>query len=207
MKRDLERRLEAVSDFSDPSAALEQYRTPAGLAAHVLHLASLHDDLQGRTVVDLGTGTGMLAIGAALAGASRAVGLEVDDGPLEQAAENESRVDPPLSIDWLNADATHPPLCVTDATVVMNPPFGAQRGQRHADREFLETTADLASVSYSIHNAGSQDFVEAFADDHGARVTHAFQAAFDLPHQFSFHESATQTLDAEVFRIVWDDVR
>jgi putative methylase len=35
-------------------------------------------------------------------------------------------------------------------------------------------------------------------------VTHAFAAELDLDHQFPFHDEATKTVDAEVFRIVWE---
>jgi putative methylase len=204
MKRELARRLESVSDFADPSVDLEQYRTPTELAATVVHLASLHDDLAGRTVVDLGSGTGMLALGAAHAGPDRVVGIEIDDGAIRQARENEREMDPPTAVDWIRADATRLPLSIDDATVLMNPPFGAQDGQRNADRQFLSAAVSIAAVTYSIHNAGSQSFVESFAADNGGEVTHAYEAAFDIPRQFTFHRDATRTVQTEVFRIDWD---
>ena len=85
----------------------------------------------------------------------------------------------------------------------MNPPFGAQTGNEHADRAFLATAADIADVSYSIHNADSADFVEAFAADNAGEVTHAFRAEFDLPKSFDFHEDDRRHIDVEVFRIDW----
>lgn len=202
-RRTLARRLEAVADFSDPSPSLEQYLTPADLAAHVCHLAGLQGDLE-RPVVDLGTGTGMLAIGAALAGANRVIGLDADRAALDAARENERRVGPPGRIDWVRADIAHVPLALGEATVLSNPPFGAQRGNRHADRAFLEAARDLASVSYTIHNEGSQAFVDSFAADEGGDVTHAFRAPIPIEHRFAFHEEEETTLEAEIFRIAWD---
>jgi putative methylase len=202
VKRALEQRLAAVRGFDDPSAALEQYPTPAELAAHILHLADLQGDLAGRTVVDLGTGTGMLALGAATRNPERVVAVERDSGALEVAHENEVTVDPAVPVDWVLGDAARAPLSEVD-TVVMNPPFGAQRGQRHADRAFLGTAASVAAVSYSIHNAGSKSFVESFASDEGGEVTHAFAAEFDVDKQFAFHTSERATLDVEVFRVEW----
>ncbi|ERG88840.1 MAG: methyltransferase small domain protein, partial [halophilic archaeon J07HX5] len=67
-KSGLTQRLGVVAGFSNPRAALEQYRTPPRLAAEIVHLADLQDDIAGRTVLDLGCGTGMLALGAALRG-------------------------------------------------------------------------------------------------------------------------------------------
>ncbi|SEW32544.1 METTL5 family protein [Natrinema salifodinae] len=211
-RRTLARRLESVDDFSDPSASLEQYLTPSELAAHLCHLAGLQGDLD-RRVVDLGTGTGMLAIAASLSGADRVAGLDVDPDALRLARRNEravrdesggDRARGSRAIAWLRGDVTRHPFSITDATVLSNPPFGAQRGNRHADREFLETAREIGAVSYTIHNEGSQDFVESFAADEGGTVTHAFRAEFPIAKRFEFHTEAETTLDAEVFRIEWE---
>lgn len=204
-RRTLARTLERLEDFADPSVALEQYLTPPDIAAHVCHRARLFDDLEG-WVLDLGTGTGMLAIAAALSGADRVVGVDVDPDALALARANADRIDADTgeSLEWLLGDVTRPPFSITDATVVSNPPFGAQRNSRHADRAFLETTSSIASVSYTIHNEGSQEFVESFAADAGGKVTHAFRAAFPIERRFEFHTEAEATLEAEVFRIEWD---
>jgi putative methylase len=86
----------------------------------------------------------------------------------------------------------------------MNPPFGAQNANEHADRAFLATAARMATVSYSVHNADSSNFVESFADDNGGAVTRAYGAELDLPRRFEFHDADSRTVDAEVFRIAWD---
>ncbi|RLM53651.1 methyltransferase domain-containing protein [Halobellus sp. Atlit-31R] len=203
-KSALETQLAVVAGFEDPRADLEQYPTPPELAAHVVHVADLNGDVEDRLVVDLGTGTGMLALGAALRGPARVVGLDVDRTALTTAVANRRRVGTKTPIDWVHADATRAPLCPDEpTTVLMNPPFGAQRGNEHADRAFLETAARLADVSYSVHNGGSQAFVESFAADHGGEVTHAFRATFSLERQFAFHEADSKELDAEVYRIEW----
>jgi len=202
VKRALARRLATVETFPDPDPALEQYPTPADLAAHLVALADLHDDLTGRTVADLGAGTGMLALAAATRSPERVLAVELDAGALQVARENERRVDPETSVDWLRGDATRPPLSSVD-TVVANPPFGAQRGNEHADRAFLAAAADIAAVSYSVHNAGSREFVESFASDRAGEVTHAFAADFPVSAQFDFHTSDREVLDVEVFRVEW----
>ena len=207
-RRTLARRLESIEDFSEPSAALEQYLTPPELAAHLCHLAGLQGDFD-RRVVDLGAGTGMLAIAASLSGVDRVAGIDVDPDALAVARRNERAVGPDRDgsggsgIQWLRGDAARHPFSLTDATVLSNPPFGAQRGNRHADRSFLETASEIGAVSYTIHNEGSQTFIESFAADEGGDVTHAFRAEFPLPKQFAFHTEARETLEAEVFRIEW----
>ena len=203
-KRSLATKLGVVAGFEDPRLALEQYPTPPDLAAHVVHLADLHGDVDGRTVLDLGTGTGMLALAAALRGPARVFGVELDRAALTTATVNERRVAASAPVHWVQADATRLPLDVPDpVTVVMNPPFGAQDGSRSADRGFLATASRVAAVSYSVHNAGSREFVEAFAADNGGEVTHAFAADFSIDATFDHHTDESREIDAEVYRIDW----
>lgn len=203
-KRQLAQQLGVVVGFDDPTADLEQYRTPPAVASHLIHLADLNDDLEGRTVIDLGCGTGMLALGAALRGPARVIGIDLDPAPLETARENRQRVGTTTEVAWLRGDATRAPLCPDDpVTVVMNPPFGAQSGNEHADRAFLETATAIAEVSFSIHNAGSADFIEQFAGDNGGAVTAAYRSSFALPRQFDFHGADEREIDVELFRIEW----
>ncbi|MCU4753382.1 METTL5 family protein [Halobacteria archaeon AArc-curdl1] len=249
-RRTLERQLESVADFSDPRAPLEQYLTTPTIAAHIAHLAAMHDDVAGTTVIDLGTGTGMLALAIGQYGPERVIGLDIDRAALQTARANEHRVRAALedngkkgphanadrtqpNYEWVQADVRTLPLCLessrwdrTESTrkrstssavtidtdqapvvVVSNPPFGAQRGNRHADRPFLEEASVLADVSYTIHNAGSQEFVESFATDHGGTVTHAFQAILEVGHRFEFHDDEQADLETEVYRIKWDQAQ
>jgi len=69
--KQLEMILQRVGGFPRPQAALEQYQTPAPLAARLLYHALMKGDIEGKQVCDLGCGTGILAIGAALLGRNR----------------------------------------------------------------------------------------------------------------------------------------
>ncbi|MFB6121071.1 MAG: METTL5 family protein [Halobacteriaceae archaeon] len=199
----LERRLDSAAGFADPQVSLEQYPTPADVAAHLLHFAAMQGDLAGRTVVDLGAGTGVLALGAACLGPARVIALERDADALATARENEPRIAPDAPVTWVRGDAVRPPFDTDDATVVMNPPFGAQTGREGADRAFLASAGDIAAVSHSIHNAGSRDFVESFAADNGGTVTHAFRVRLALDRQFAFHEADRREVPALAVRIEW----
>lgn len=205
-RRGLAQQLGVVAGFDNPTAALEQYPTPPELAATLIHTADLRGDIDGRTVVDLGTGTGMLLLGAALRGPRRGIGVDIDRSALLTARKNEQRLSTPPPLTWLQADINKLSLTPTRATttVVMNPPFGAQRNNEHADRAFLAAAGTLATVSYSVHNAGSQSFVESYVADNNGQVTDAFAAELDIDRQFAFHTDSTTTIDAEVYRIEWD---
>ncbi len=199
-RRTIERRLEAVEGFADPDPAREQYATPADVAAHLAFLAATRGDLD--RVLDLGAGTGMLALGAALAGADRVVGVEADPSALAVARANTDRMAPPIEPAWVLGDATRPPVAGR-WTVLANPPFGAQRGNEHADRAFLAAASEVASVSYTLHNTGSREFVESFAADNGGTVTAAFAVELEVQRQFGFHTAERATIEGEAFRIEW----
>lgn len=203
-KKQLVQQLGVVAGFEDPAVDLEQYRTPPGLAAHLIHTADLRGDIENRTVLDLGCGTGMLGLAAALRGPSAVVGVDIDPEPLSTARENERRVGTTTPLGWVLGDVTRLGLSPSGpTTVVTNPPFGAQTGNEHADRRFLAAAARVADTSYSLHNAGSREFVEAFVTDQGGTVTHAYAADLAVPQSFEFHEADRQVIDVELFRTDW----
>ncbi|ERG91209.1 MAG: putative RNA methylase [Haloquadratum walsbyi J07HQW1] len=210
-KASLETELAVVAGFNSPQVELEQYLTPPEIAAHIIHIADLQNDIGDRTVIDLGTGTGMLALGAAFRAPNQIIGIDRDRSALQIAKTNQSRVGIMTAIEWVLADVTQSFLCPQtthgndSVTVVMNPPFGAQHGQKHADRAFLTTAAQIADVSYSIHNSGSQSFIESFVADVGGTTTHAFEASFNLDRQYEFHAAESANIDTEVYRIEWTD--
>ena len=200
----LERVLSQARGYEHPRIDLEQYPTPAELAARLVHHAALRGDITDRIVVDLGSGPGVLAIGCAFRSPAQIIGIEIDPAAIAISRENVDRLDPPDRIEWIHGDALTPPLRPASIdTILMNPPFGAQRENVHADRAFLERAAELASVSYSFHNAGSRQFIDAFVTDRGGTVTEAFAATFDLARQYTFHDADVVEIDVECYRIEW----
>ena len=134
--RHLEMRLERLQGFDRPRTSLEQYQTPAPVAARLLHHAAMQGAIEGRRVCDLGCGTGVLACGAALLGASAVTGVDIDPAAIEIARRNADMLG--VTVAFIVADIRNPDIDwagLACDTVVMNPPFGAQRA--HADRPFI----------------------------------------------------------------------
>ena len=157
----LEMTLQQLKGFLRPRAALEQYQTPAPLAARLLYHALMKGDIAGRAVTDLGCGTGMLAIGAALLGAGPVTAVEIDEEAVRVGKANAGMLN--ADVEFIIADVKNPALPGRIGrcdTVVMNPPFGAQKA--HADRPFIDCALAIAPVTYSIFNAGSIPFVGAY---------------------------------------------
>jgi putative methylase len=179
--RHLEMALERLEGFSAPSVQLEQYRTPAPLGARLLYHACMRGDIRGRSVCDLGCGTGVLAIGAALLEARRVAGIDIDPGAVDAAKRNAERLG--LSIAFSIADVRSASDTAGGPfdTVVMNPPFGAQK--RHADRPFIDAALTIGDAVYAIFNAGSLPFVETYV--HGrAIIEETVACSLVLPHTF-----------------------
>jgi putative methylase len=192
-KKQLEILLERLVGFKNPSPEMEQYATPASVAADMLYLAYLRGDL--RVVCDLGTGTGILAIGAALLGA-QAIGVDIDMQALKVARANAARMG--VEVDFVRSDISSIILRGID-TVVMNPPFGAQKASI-GDRAFLSKATEMASTVYSLHNQGSEGFIRRFVEP--CTVEEIYRIPFPLKRCFEFHSKDVKTIEVELYRIV-----
>ena len=197
--KQLEMTLQRLRGFSRPQAALEQYQTPAPLAARLLYHALMKGDIEGKTVCDLGCGTGILAIGAALLGAASVTGVDIDDRALAVARENADLLSTDITFlaADLREDGCRDQIGACD-TVVMNPPFGAQKA--HADRPFIDCAIAAAGVTYSIFNAGSIPFVEAYTAQK-AEITERIAGAFPIKRTFAFHTKDVQEIEVEILRL------
>jgi putative methylase len=197
--KQLEMTLQRLAGFSRPRAALEQYQTPAPLAARLLYHALMKGDIEGKRVSDLGCGTGVLAIGAALLGAASVTGVDIDEEALAIARGNADLLG--TEVRFLSADLREGGCrerIGTCDTVVMNPPFGAQKA--HADRPFIECALAVAGVTYSIFNAGSIPFVEAYTAEK-AEITEKIGGAFPIKRTFAFHTKDVQEIEVEILRL------
>ncbi|HUR69879.1 MAG TPA: METTL5 family protein [Candidatus Thermoplasmatota archaeon] len=192
---DIERMLSSIPPHPAPKLELEQYETPAALAAPLLFEAVTMGDIEGRRIVDLGCGTGVFAIGAALLGAASATGVDVDAASIELARGAARKLR--AAVDWVEADVRGWRGAVD--TVLMNPPFGAQ--QRGADRAFLDAAMASAPVVYTLHNAATRAFVESYAAEGGFRATHAWRLLFPLRHQYRHQEKAVQEIEVVALRL------
>jgi putative methylase len=104
-KLDLERMLSQVKPHPMPKPDLEQYTIPADVAATMIYIAAYsNNDIVSKTVLDLGCGTGRLALGATFLGAKEVVGVDVDKTAVGVAIENSVRVGLKERAQWVVAD-------------------------------------------------------------------------------------------------------
>jgi len=200
--RDLEIKLEAMQRLGEYSVSLEQYPTPAPIAASVLYAAQMeHKDITNRTVFDLGCGDGIFAIGAALLGASKVIGVDVQSKALKASQMNSRLLGTEDIVDWILGDVSSLQLCCQIDTVVCNPPFGVKN--RGADLRFLKTAISIADVIYSMHLAGDKNrtFLSKEIETLGATVTQLATFQFPIGRLFEYHKKMKHLVDVDLYRI------
>ena len=187
-KRDLEIKLQSLDVFNEPDPSLEQYPTPSVMASDILFLAYGEGDISGRTVNDLGCGTGIFAIGASLLGGD-ATGFDISPKAVDIARTNAEK----LGIDIGLTVCDISDVARNADTTVMNPPFGSQK--RNADRPFLDKAMELSDSVYSIHMETTFPFLREYVRERGKDIVYHKRYKYQIPHTFSFHSKREHDVD------------
>ena len=195
-KKKLEIMLESVERYENPKPHLEQYFTPATIAADILFFANSLGDIEGKVVADLGAGTGIFTIGALLLGAKSVYAVEMDGDAIVILKKNLQRFN--LRAEIIHRDVKSVDLAVD--TVIQNPPFGSQN--RHADLPFLQRAMEIGKVVYTLHNANTSDFIERKIEEFGGFITHKKSYDFPIPHTFSFHREERVLREVILYRVI-----
>ncbi len=196
---ELLRLLQRVPEFPHPDPRREQVTSPAEAAATLLETAERLDGLAGRSVLDLGSGTGRLALGAAALGAAPVRGVEADADAVRLAEQAARDLGLEVTFEVGDVAATKGEADL----VVMNPPFGAQR--RHADRPFWERAFALARRSvYAFALKDSRSFIGREAVAHRVHVLEVAPVPWSLGRTFPHHgrDRVALSVDLWVLRTV-----
>ncbi|MCK4266996.1 MAG: methyltransferase [Thermoplasmata archaeon] len=195
-KRDLERALQGLRMLESPDPKLEQYQTPPGIAADILYIALAHDDISGKSVIDLGCGNGTFSLGVCLLGAKRVTGVDIDPAAIEIARENSRTLGCDIELVCCGVEKArgHYDTCI------QNPPFGSQK--RHADVPFLQKAMSMARVTYSLHNSETDRFIEQRIRQAGGSISLMERYKFEIAHTFEFHRKERKCFHVTLYRIV-----
>lgn len=199
-KRDLEVILSKLKTFEKPSLALEQYPTPSTIAAEWAWNMALKGEVAGKTIVDAGSGPGIIGIGLLLLGARKVIFIDKDPEIMLVCQQNYERIKEEYEIS--TAEFIAHDFSVFDGEadiVVQNPPFGTK--QEHADKKFLEKAFATAHIVYSMHKWSTQKFVEAISKDYDFRITEVWRYEFPIKATFTFHEKPRQMIDVGLWRM------
>jgi putative methylase len=84
----------------------------------------------------------------------------------------------------------------------MNPPFGAQKSNRWADRGFIEKAFEISKVIYSLHLSKTIEFIEKMVLSLGGEITYTKNYVFSIKHTYFFHTKKSQDCDVTLLRIL-----
>ncbi|MCF2137129.1 MAG: METTL5 family protein [Candidatus Thorarchaeota archaeon] len=200
--RDLEITLEQLEKSAERDVSLEDYPTPAPIAAAILFAAEMeHGDISGKVVCDLGCGDGIFAIGAALMGAKRVLGIDIQSKALKVCQRNSKMLGTDSATDWVLGEIASLQFRESVDTVVSNPPFGVKK--KGADMTFLKKALSIAKVTYSIHLAGEKNrtFLTRNISRLGGQVTQIEMFEFPIKRQFEFHRKARHMIKVDLYRV------
>jgi len=196
-KKELEIFLERIPDFSNPKPGFEQYKTPATIASDILFQAYASEDISDKQLLDLGCGTGIFSFGAKILNAEHVTGVDIDQECIDLAVSFAKKNQ--FDIDFICTDISDVSEKVD--TVLMNPPFGAQKQNIHADRAFIEKATSVASVVYSLHLEQTLEFIIKLLKSlkKEGRVLQIYD--FPIKAQFSFHKKLKDTVPVALLQI------
>ena len=126
-KKELAMLLAKIRSFEKPKAEYEQYQTPSELAANALWQVYMDGNVVGKTITDLGSGTGIFGIGALILEAKRVIFVDADKDALKTAKENKKYIEESLrkrfNANFVNRDIIR--YKGKSDVLIQNPPFGA----------------------------------------------------------------------------------
>jgi len=204
-KKHLEMKLQSVPPHPNPKVGLEQYSTPSVIASDLIWNASSLGDIEGKNVVDLGCGSGILTLGCALMGANRAFGVDIDNDSITLACDSLEKLKVE-NAEFILSDINDYDKDDAVDTVIQNPPFGSQRKAEHGqDLKFVEKACQLKpDVLYSFHMASTEEFLISYYEKNNLEITHIFRYNFPIPRIYEFHTKEKQNVDVIVIRAFSD---
>ena len=197
-KKHLEMAIQKVPKHPNPKVDLEQYSTPATIAADLLWNAYSLGDIADKKVMDLGCGTGIFAIASKLLGAASAIGVDIDKDSTDLASSYCG------DVDFICSDICDLENDFDVDTIFQNPPFGSQKNaKKGADLKFISKAIELSpKVLYSFHMASTEEFLISYFEKNDLEITHIFRYNFPIPKIYEFHTRESANVEVIVLSLI-----
>ncbi|KAL0233811.1 hypothetical protein PCE1_002317 [Barthelona sp. PCE] len=202
-KWELESFLQKLLRFENPDILKEQYSTPGNVLADFLW--DYGHNFQGKNVLDLGCGTGILSLGALMCGAANIVAIDIDPTALELFRQNmndNGMGDAPITLVEANVLEHNFGDMIFDI-VILNPPFGTKHNAG-IDSRFLEIAiAHSTGLVYSFHKSSTRSHFTNFGVRHGFSADLVKQYSWVLENTYKFHKKRNM----KIFVDLWEYTR
>lgn len=192
-KKRLEMALSNLESYEFGEVRVEQYSTPSSIAADILWDCYMKGGLEGKVIVDLGCGSGILGIGCLMLGAKKVHFVDSESSALDLLAKNLEKMKEVLSECTGSFDVTKSDVTGFETNVdtcIMNPPFGTKL--KHIDRRFLEQAFKFANLTYSFHKTSTIDYISTWSKKQGMKVVERFDFKYLLKKTMKHHRKDKQ---------------
>ena len=184
------------------SVELEQYATEGDLAAYWMLGVDQLDAVEGKHVLDVAAGNGILGLATMFLGAAKVTLIEADEQAIEVARQNIQRTQDKTggSAKAIHAMVGRDSIELDEPidVVVMNPPWGVQTTR--ADRPLLELAFSLNAESVHILHSAKAKHVQAIASDHGYQGEIMLETEFRLPPTYAHHSKGKASTAVRCWR-------
>lgn len=209
--------LSKLNTFSNPKQYLEQYSTDSEVAAILIWQAMLSEDIEGKEILDLGCGTGILGIASLLLGAKFVYFVDIDPLMEKEVIENLEILQNYWEIDiegkWkficadvekieedflINSVTENSTSSIPDSLItISNPPFGTQN--KHIDKLFLEKGFLFSNSIYSIHKTTTKEFIINFIGKNNFYVSWNLDNSYPLKNTLKQHKKKIERIEITLF--------
>lgn len=191
--------LSQLSPIPHPKLKWECYTLDAESAANMAYIAAwVYDDIRDKKVIDLGCGSGILAIAASLLGAKLVVGVDIDREAIMTAINNANKLN--TRVDFIVGDIE----CIHGHfdTTLMNPPFGSWH--KGADIKFLRKALEISDVIYSLHKRSQsvREFLSERIQQMGGAIDRIYEMKIVIGRTYRFHRKRRYIVEADLYRIL-----
>jgi putative methylase len=197
-QKELEIFLQKIPGFTNPIPKLEQIITPPAIASDILFIAFQFNDIKDKKILDLGCGTGIFTVGAGLLGAEKVFGVDIDYDAIKIARNFAKKHN--MYIKYFIKDVEK--VNINCDTTIMNPPFGAQKGNLKADRKFIEKAFECSKIIYTLHLTNTVSFIKKLIFSLGGVIDFDKFYNFPIPRYFDFHKKKIMFFNTSLLRII-----
>jgi putative methylase len=200
-KKELSILLSRLKVFDKPELKLEQYPTDSEIAGDCLWFACMQGDIKNKTIADLGSGTGILGLGALILGAKKAFLVDIDANAMELAMKNKEFLEKETGTK-LNATFLAGDVNIFDKKVdviIMNPPFGTKK--ENTDTAFLLKAMNAADIIYSFHKASTKNYIDRLVRESEFKTTHYNEYDFPLKMSMEHHKKRIERIRVGLWRM------
>jgi putative methylase len=198
-KKQLSILLSQLAPSPKPKLKWEGYTLDSEAAAEMVYVASWeNDDVLGKTIVDLGCGSGILGIAAALIGAEWVVGVDIDKEAVKIAKMNAEKLNVIVDLAIGDIECVRGPF----KTALMNPPFGTRK--KGADVQFLKKALEISDVAYSLHKQSDKvrDYLKRKVPKIGGKIDQIRGMKIVINRTYSFHKKRKYPVNVDLYRIL-----